>query len=93
MPLGAWIIRHVDAETFRRVCMSFDAWVVGFGISSLLQALRIVESNAAYTAMAVVVAVDLVLLYRFFSRPRASDLGPTPAGRQFRNAYVDHDAR
>jgi hypothetical protein len=93
VPLGAWIIRHVDAETFRRVCMSFDAWVVGFGISSLLQALRIVESNAAYTAMAVVVAVDLVLLYRFFSRPRGSDLGPTHAGRQFRNAYVDHDAR
>ena len=93
VPLGAWIIRHVDAETFRRVCMSFDAWVVGFGISSLLRALQIVEGNAAYTAMAAVVAVDLVLLYRFFSRRRAGDVDHSHTGRQFRNAYVDPDAR
>src|SRR5262245_34079420 len=32
VPLGAWIIRRVDAETLRRACMSFDGWVVGFGI-------------------------------------------------------------
>jgi hypothetical protein len=27
----AWryLIRRLDAETFRPVCMSFDAWVVG----------------------------------------------------------------
>src|SRR5258706_6329103 len=31
VPLGAYVIRHLDAETFRRICMSFDAWVVGFG--------------------------------------------------------------
>src|SRR6201994_4751303 len=30
IPLGAYLIRHLDAETFRRICMSFDAWVVGF---------------------------------------------------------------
>src|SRR6266581_3827832 len=29
IPLGAWAIRRLDAETFRRVCMSFDVWVVG----------------------------------------------------------------
>src|SRR5262249_4908775 len=32
VPLGAWLIRQIDAETFRRICMSFDAWIVGFGI-------------------------------------------------------------
>src|SRR5678815_725711 len=31
IPLGAYVIRRLDAETFRRICMSFDAWVVGFG--------------------------------------------------------------
>ncbi|MEK6603154.1 MAG: sulfite exporter TauE/SafE family protein, partial [Nitrospirota bacterium] len=31
IPLGAYLIRRLDAETFRRICMSFDAWVVGFG--------------------------------------------------------------
>jgi len=33
IPLGAYFIRRMDAETFRRICMSFDAWVVGFGLS------------------------------------------------------------
>src|SRR5206468_6657294 len=31
VPFGAYLIRRLDAETFRRICMSFDAWVVGFG--------------------------------------------------------------
>ena len=46
--------------------MSFDAWVVGFGISTLLQQLRLVESGAAYTVLAAVALLDLYLLYRFF---------------------------
>lgn len=70
VPLGAWMIRHIDPETFRRVCMSFDAWVVGFGLSSLLRALHIIEGAGAYSVMAAVIAVDVVLLYRFFSRQR-----------------------
>src|SRR5262249_56047135 len=36
IPLGAYVIRRLDAETFRRICMSFDAWVVGFGLSRVL---------------------------------------------------------
>ena len=67
VPLGAWLIRHVRPETFRRVCMSFDAWVVGFGISVLLQQLRILETGAAYLVLAAVVLLDTWLLYRFFS--------------------------
>ena len=66
IPLGTWIIRRVRPETFRRMCMSFDAWVVGFGISTLLQQLRLVESGAAYTVLAAVALLDLYLLYRFF---------------------------
>ena len=68
VPIGAYIIQRVDAETFRRVCMSFDAWVVGFGLSRLLQELAIVESNAAYLLLAAVGALDAWLLYRFFRR-------------------------
>lgn len=66
VPIGAWIIRRVRAETFRRICMSFDAWVVAFGISTLLRQLRIVESSAAFLVMAAVIAIDVWLLYRFF---------------------------
>jgi uncharacterized membrane protein YfcA len=67
VPLGAWLIRRINAETFRRVCMSFDAWVVGFGVSTLLRALQIVDGPAAYSVMLAVVIIDAVLLYRFFT--------------------------
>jgi uncharacterized membrane protein YfcA len=66
IPLGVRVIRHMRPETFRRICMSFDAWVVGFGISTLLRQLHLVESGAAYTVLAAVVLLDIYLLYRFF---------------------------
>lgn len=71
VPIGAILIRHIKAETFRRLCMSFDAWIVSFGISVLLRELRLVESAAAFIVMAAVVVIDGWLLYRFFSRARA----------------------
>ena len=79
VPIGAWLIRHLRAETFRRVCMSFDAWVVGFGISTLLRDLRWVTSYAAYLVLVAVIVIDTVLLYRFFVSQTARDRqGPTP---------------
>jgi uncharacterized membrane protein YfcA len=66
VPIGAFVIRHVRAETFRRVCMSFDAWVVSFGTSILLRDLHLVEGAPAFSAMAIVVVIDAWLLYRFF---------------------------
>jgi uncharacterized membrane protein YfcA len=66
IPVGALVIRHVRPETFRRVCMSFDAWVVAFGISNVLQQLRWIEGSAAYSVLVVVVLLDAWLLYRFF---------------------------
>jgi uncharacterized membrane protein YfcA len=66
VPIGALVIRHVRQDTFRRVCMSFDAWVVSFGISTLLRQLHLAE-HAAFLVMATVVAVDAWLLVRFFS--------------------------
>lgn len=72
IPVGAAIVRHVSTETFRRVCMSFDAWVVAFGISLLLRGLALVPGNAAFAVLAGVVVIDGWLLYRFFTigRPR-----------------------
>ncbi len=40
IPLGAYVIRRLDAETFRRICMSFDAWVVGFGLCTYFSQYR-----------------------------------------------------
>lgn len=70
VPIGAFVIQHVRPETFRRVCMSFDAWVVSFGTSILLRDLHLVAGGAAFTVLAVVVLVDAWLLYRFFSEAR-----------------------
>jgi len=67
VPIGAFLIRHIRAEVFRRICMSFDAWVVGFGLSGLIKDLKIIESNAAYLVLAGVVFIDLIILYRFFT--------------------------
>ena len=66
VPIGAVIIRHVRPETFRRLCMSFDAWIVAFGLSTLLRDLRLVESGAAYLVVVAVGLLDSWLLYRFF---------------------------
>ena len=67
VPLGATLIRHLRAETFRRICMSFDAWVVAFGLAGLIRTLRLGGDAAAYTEFFAVVAFDVWLLYRFFS--------------------------
>ena len=70
IPLGAFIIRHVPSETFRRICMSFDAWVVGYGAARVLRELHLVEGAAAYSALALIGGIDLLLLYRYFAKPR-----------------------
>ena len=70
IPLGAYLIRRLDAETFRRICMSFDAWVVGFGLSRVLIDLKLMESPWAYSVMVIAVLVDAYLLYIFFKTRR-----------------------
>jgi uncharacterized membrane protein YfcA len=71
IPLGAYLIRRLDAETFRRICMSFDAWVVGFGLSRVLIELNLMESPWAYIVMAVTILIDAYLLYIFFTVQKA----------------------
>jgi len=69
VPIGAQLIRRMRAETFRRICMSFDAWIVAFGLSKLLKDLQIVPGARAYLLLVAVIIVDAWLLYRFFGHP------------------------
>jgi uncharacterized membrane protein YfcA len=78
VPIGAALISRVPAETFRRVCMSFDAWVVGFGISTLLQKLGVVPGPSAFLVLVTVVLIDAWLLYVFFSKLRHVSSAPQP---------------
>jgi uncharacterized membrane protein YfcA len=72
VPLGAYFIRRLDAETFRRISMSFDAWVVGFGFSRVLIDLNLMESPWAYSVLAVTILIDTYLLYVFFTVQKAA---------------------
>lgn len=67
VPIGASLIQRIRPETFRRLCMSFDAWIVGFGLSTLIKELHLVESNLAFLVLAAVGLIDTMLLYRFFT--------------------------
>jgi uncharacterized membrane protein YfcA len=77
IPLGAYFIRRLEPETFRRICMSFDAWVVGFGFSRVLIDLNLVETPWAYGVMAIAILIDTYLLYVFFTVQRAATNGKT----------------
>lgn len=76
VPIGAALIQRIRPETFRRICMSFDAWIVAFGLSRLLQELALVQSHASYLVLIGVGALDIWLLYRFFSHPSHMDVRP-----------------
>ena len=78
VPLGAYLIRRLAAETFRRVCMSFDAWVVGFGFSRSLLDLGILGDPSAYVVLATAAMIDLVLLYQFFTKRSRGELAFEP---------------
>ena len=78
IPIGAYLIHHMNPETFRRICMSFDAWVVGFGLSKVLTALHLAEGLRSYSILMLVAAIDAVLLFFFFAKRRAEQ--PVAAG-------------
>lgn len=74
VPLGAFLIRRLAAETFRRICMSFDAWIVSFGLSRTLMELGILGDPVAYLVLVAAACIDLVLLYQFFKNQRRPEL-------------------
>jgi len=79
LPLGTYLIRHIPNETFRRVCMSFDAWIVGFGLARTFLELGLLGWSAAYSIWAAVVLFDLCLLYRYFVTGRIESIVRDPS--------------
>jgi uncharacterized membrane protein YfcA len=74
VPVGTALIRKLDPETFRRVCMSFDAWIVAFGLSRAVPQIKLAPEPKAYLVLPTVVLIDLVLLYRFFAQRSRTSL-------------------
>jgi uncharacterized membrane protein YfcA len=74
IPLGALTIKRFATETFRRICMSFDAWIVAYGLSKVLVDMQVAAPAPAYSVLAGTIAIDSLLLYRFFGNHRTSSL-------------------
>jgi hypothetical protein len=66
------------AETFRRVCMSFDAWIVAFGLSRLLGDLGLVRGGGAWLVLVGTIVLDAWLLVRFFAAHGSADSSEPP---------------
>lgn len=71
IPVGAALIRSLDPEAFRRVCMSFDAWIVGYGLSKVSLALGLASGLVGYAPLMAAGAIDAALLGAFVARRRA----------------------
>jgi uncharacterized protein len=81
LPVGFALITHIEPETFRRVCMSFDAWLVGFGLSRIVARLELLPVVWAFQLMTIAVVIDILLLRAFFrgrARKRAASDPATP---------------
>jgi uncharacterized membrane protein YfcA len=66
IPLGSYLIRWMDPETFRRICMAFDALIVAFGMSRVLIELNLATAFTTYSILSIVMALNAYLLFRFF---------------------------
>jgi uncharacterized protein len=67
VPIGAALIKRMRSETFRRICMSFDAWVVAFALSGLTRDLHLLDPTSAWGILGGTILLDSWLLWRFFS--------------------------
>ena len=65
LPVGVTLIRHINIETFRRACMTFDAAIVAFGVSTLLRTLNVINGPLAYLPFAAVLTFDAIVLSRY----------------------------
>ncbi|HEX5059610.1 MAG TPA: sulfite exporter TauE/SafE family protein [Kofleriaceae bacterium] len=77
-PLGHWLVRRVGIETFRRVCMSFDAYLVSFGFARVLTAAGIAPA-LAYGVMVVTAIIDTKLLLAYFRPVAEKTVDPATA--------------
>ena len=66
IPLGTYVIRLMDPETFRRICMAFDGLIVGFGLSRVLGELDLASPTTTYGILSIVILINGYLLFRFF---------------------------
>jgi uncharacterized membrane protein YfcA len=65
VPIGHYLVRTIGVETFRRVCMSFDAYLVAFGLARTLADAGVAPA-AAYQLLIATAIIDTRLLWGYF---------------------------
>ncbi|MEO8551461.1 MAG: sulfite exporter TauE/SafE family protein [Kofleriaceae bacterium] len=75
LPFGFFLIRKLNAETFRRICMSFDGWLVAFGLARVVSKLELMPTLWAFQFLSATAIIDAVLLRRFFRGRRPLSTG------------------
>jgi len=71
IPLGFMVAKSIGVDVFRRACMSFDAWIVGYGLAVSIGTLFGLI-NIGYGIWMLVIGIDAMLLYKFFARRRVT---------------------
>jgi uncharacterized protein len=74
LPLGYFAIRRLNIETFRRVAMSFDAWIVSYGLTRVLNNPFNLNINIANALFVLFAAISAILLYRYFKKKAAQPI-------------------
>jgi uncharacterized protein len=77
IPVGMFIVSKVAVETFRRICMSFDAGIVGYGLSATLPTLFGISPVLADILFGAVIILDVELLYRYLKGRTSAITGGT----------------
>ncbi len=75
VPVGALVLRRLEAESFRRVCTSANTGFISLGLAQSTVQMELLAPAVAYGLLAVACAVEGVRLVRYFARR-----GPGSAG-------------
>jgi uncharacterized membrane protein YfcA len=81
LPIGMVLLRRLEPEAFRRICMGVNAAFIAFGLARSAIDLHLATPAVAYAAMVVVGAVESFLLVRYFLRRKEALRGMVEAGR------------
>src|SRR5262249_23734049 len=71
LPIGFALIQRIQPDMFRRICMSFDAWLVAFGLARVLVQLDLLPQLYAFQVLTLTIVLDAILLRSFFKSRRA----------------------
>jgi len=89
IPIGMFIVSKVAVETFRRMAMTFDAGIVGYGLSATLPILFGISTTLSYTLFVVVLVLDLGLFFRYLKERTThvtGETGPLEPGQRLGGA-------